>query len=106
MNSDIMIGYWGRRDGDWSDNLPMPVADTALSDQDQIILALKAAMENGYLTSYRGSSTCRLCGKMNGYKELEIIRGSIKYRIPEGYLHYLEDHAVGYDQRLLEALEQ
>jgi hypothetical protein len=60
-------------------------------------------MDSGYMTSYRGSSTCRLCGKQNGYRELEIIRGDTKYRIPEGYLHYLEDHYVGYDPRLLEA---
>lgn len=61
-------------------------------------------MSNGYWQQYRGWSNCRLCGKQNGSKELEIIRGDTKYRIPEGYLHYLEDHHVGYDPRLLELL--
>ena len=61
-------------------------------------------MAAGYMQHFRGSSTCRLCGKMNGYRELEVIRGSVKYRIPEGYIHYLEEHRIGYDAQVLEIL--
>lgn len=82
----------------------MPVANTAQPDQAEMIAKLKAAMHAGYMLGYRGWSNCRLCGKMNGSKELEIIRGGTKYRIPEGYLHYLEDHAVGYAPELRDAL--
>jgi hypothetical protein len=40
--------------------------------------------------AYRGSSTCRVCGKTNGHREF-IFGG---YRWPEGYLHYVEEHNV------------
>ena len=103
MSEDIVIGYWGHKDG--GDNLPRPMANTARPDQAKIIAKLKVAMDSGYLNYYRGASECRLCGQQNGYKELEIIRGRTKYRIPDGYLHYLEDHQVGYDPMLLEALD-
>lgn len=103
MAKQICIGYWGNAlhpDTEY----PMPVANTALLDQDEVIEKLICAMENGYMESYRGSSTCRICHKLNGWKELEIIRGDTKYSIPEGYLHYLVDHRVGYDPRLKEIL--
>lgn len=101
MSKDILIGHWA-----WQleEGLPTPMADTARPDQAEIIAKLKAVMSNGYWQQYRGWSNCRLCGKQNGSKELEIIRGDTKYRIPEGYVHYLEDHHVGYDPRLLELL--
>lgn len=101
MSKDVVIGYWG---WELEKDLPMPVADTARPDQAEVIAKLKVLMSGGYWQQYRGWSNCRLCGKQNGSKELEIIRGDTKYRIPEGYLHYLEDHHVGYDQRLLELL--
>jgi hypothetical protein len=103
MTTDIPIGYWKHFEDE--DHLGLPIADTALPDQKEIIAKLKAAMATGYMQQYRGWSNCRLCGKTNGSKELEIIRGAIKYRIPEGYVHYLEDHHVGYDLRLLEVLK-
>lgn len=93
----ICIGYWG-----WHSEQPIP--DTACHDQDEIISKLKNALANGFLESYRGSSNCRLCGKQNGWRELKVIKGSKTYLVPEGYLHYLEDHRVGYDVRLLDIL--
>jgi hypothetical protein len=98
---DIEIGYWR---SEFYENYPMPVADTARPGQAEIIARLKGAMVTGYWQQFRGRSNCRLCGKSNGSKELEIIRGDVKYHIPEGYLHYLEDNNVGYDLRLLEIL--
>ena len=102
MNRQIAIGYWRHKDdneGAW------PEPYTERKDQDEIVDRLKAAMVTGFLVSYRGSSNCRLCGKLNGWHELEIIRGSTKWIIPEGYVHYLEDHRVGYDPELIEALD-
>jgi hypothetical protein len=101
MSNDIKIGYWA---SEFEEDLPLPVADTAKPDQAEVIEKLRGLMNTGYLASYRGSSKCRLCGQFNGSKELEIIRGSTKYRIPEGYIHYLEIHNVGYDDRLLEVV--
>jgi len=101
MTTDITIGYWRSR---FEEDLPMPVADTQRQDQAEIIAKLKAAMAAGYMTQYRGSSDCRLCGKSNGSREWEVIRGDTKYLVPEGYVHYLEEHRVGYDLRLLDVL--
>ena len=101
MSEEVSIGYWG---SNFEKGLPMPVAGTPRVDQAKVIDRLKVAMKTGHLVSYRGWSNCRLCGKQNGSRELEIIRGSTKYRIPEGYVHYLEDHGVGYADDLLSAL--
>ena len=53
------------------------------------------------LIAYRGYSNCRICGCRNGSNELEIKKGDTIYMIPEGYLHYLIDHKVGIDTKLL-----
>lgn len=102
------IGYWKLFDKDEPDYdgqpLTFPVENSATHDQTEIIARLKLAMETGHIVQYRGWSTCRLCGKRNGIGELEIIQGRIKYSIPEGYLHYLEDHNVGVDPTLLDLI--
>lgn len=113
--TQIYIGYWANKDGrnhvaeaygGQVLTLPvensLPVHETVA--QNIIIARLKSLMETGYMAGYRGWSTCRICGKHNGTKELEIIRGRIKYCIPEGYVHYLEDHNVAYDPKLLEVI--
>lgn len=102
MSKQITIGYWRHQDdkeGAW------PEANTERPDQDAVIDRLKEAVRKGFVIGYRGWSNCRLCGKINGSRELEIIRGDTKWVIPEGYVHYLEEHRVGYDPVLLEALE-
>lgn len=101
MSEEVMIGYWGQREGD---GYPFPVPNTALPDQAEMIAALGEAMRNGHMIGYRGWSNCRLCGKTNGTKELQIVRGDTKFRIPEGYIHYLRDHSVGYAPELRAAL--
>lgn len=54
------------------------------------------------LVSYRGWSNCRICNCKNGTRELEIRKDDKLYVIPEGYLHYLIDHKVGIDKKLVE----
>ena len=109
MSQDIYIGYWSHEKDppnmDYNGQiLPFPVEDSATQNQSEVIAKLKHAYETLYLERYRGWSTCRLCGRKNGTAELEIIRGNIKYRIPEGYVHYLEFHNVAYDPLLLELI--
>lgn len=106
---EVYIGYWRNEQ---HPEFPMPQPDTAKADQGLVITRLEKAMASGRMKamasgrmiSYRGWSVCRLCGKRNGSRELEIIVGNTKYRIPEGYVHYLEQHSVGYDPKLLKAL--
>lgn len=102
----IMIGYWRIAQDPDSTQLPWPV-ENSVEDaraQDEIVAKLRQAFVSLKLISYRGSSTCRLCGIRNGSKELQITSGELMYRIPEGYLHYLTHHRVGADARLLTIL--
>jgi hypothetical protein len=104
-NDYVSIGYWSHKEGD-DTGLPFPVAHSEhdLDIQSQIIQKLKIAYKTGTMRHYRGWSTCRLCKRNNGGRELEVIKDNVKYRIPEGYLHYLTEHFVEADRRLLEIL--
>jgi hypothetical protein len=44
--------------------------------------------------NYFGSSTCRICKKVNGSAEYKLTSGNITFRYPEGLIHYYEDHDV------------
>jgi hypothetical protein len=46
---------------------------------------------------YKGFSRCRVCEKINGSTEREI--GG--YRIPYGYVHYIEEHGVKPEQEFI-----
>lgn len=50
-------------------------------------------IDNPNIIQYLGLSTCRCCGTHNGSREYVFDN----FRIPEGYLHYLEDHNVEMD---------
>jgi len=67
---------------------PVPEADTL-----DPATATKLAdwLDDGVeVASYRGSSTCRICGIRNGSTELQ----NGKYRYPSGLSHYVRDHRV------------
>jgi hypothetical protein len=49
-------------------------------------------------THYRGTSRCRLCGKMNG--SADYSDGT--YTWPQGYAHYVRDHGVRPPQDLVD----
>ena len=49
---------------------------------------------------YRGLSPCRFCGERNGSKEYYTN----EFRWPEGYVHYVEEHAVKPPQEFIEYL--
>lgn len=105
----VYIGYWKytkfhlentpqiERNGQ---ELTWPVENSATVDQSKIITKLKGAMKSGHMLGYRGWSNCRICKKNNGTKELQIQKDNIQYRIPVGYVHYLEDHNVAVDPLL------
>jgi hypothetical protein len=102
----ITIGYWRITQNQDSTELPWPVENSVedVPAQDEIVAKLRRALASLKLISYRGSSTCRLCGIRNGSRELQITSGEVAYRIPEGYLHYLTHHQVRADVRLLTIL--
>ena len=78
-------GYWRTA---WDNTLPWP---QATEDKHIDFLRMLDAVELVTMTeSYRGFSTCRLCGKFNGCQEFETP----EYRWPEGFRHYVADHGV------------
>ena len=84
------IGYWSR-DQDKAEGLPWPselVDDTwDVAERERVI----AYLERGTIhESWRGWSTCRLCGRPNGSRD----HTDDVYVWPEGYVHYVRDHAV------------
>jgi hypothetical protein len=85
----------------------MPVANSISdnSTQNAIIGKLRQAFATHRMKHYRGWSTCRLCNMANGSGEIDIEHNGTTYVIPQGYLHYLEDHKVEGDKRLLQILK-
>ena len=109
--NETYIGYWARKDDRNhlaevynGQVLTLPVENSATEDQTNIIARLRYAYASGHMVGYRGWSICRICDKHNGTQELEIIVGRMKYGIPEGYIHYLEDHNVAVDPKLKEII--
>ena len=102
MTEKIQIGYW-RKTPEEDSPLPWPVENSWNAPQEvkETVLARLGKIE-GTATPrfYKGWSECRLCGCMNGSKELEW-KG---LTIPEGYRHYLVIHNVAPDPRLLDAI--
>ena len=113
--SNHYIGYWRVAENQTLQSHPLakdiisfpwPVANS-VDDEDvqrSIIEKLKKKLATGKPVAYRGWSTCRLCKKHNGSKELTIVHNDVTYKIPEGYLHYLEAHKVKAEPILLSIL--
>jgi len=82
------IGYWYSKN---QPEHPMPVSDSATSDQvTEQLEKLDAFIEGAREVHYRGYSSCRLCGKLNG--TFEYVKNG--FAIPVGLQHYVEDHHV------------
>lgn len=86
------IGHWSKS-GD-----EIEVAPTEAQASPTALRYLKGLK---YSVAYMGFSMCRICGCKNGNREAHIYIGLIKYVIPSGYLHYLTEHGVAPDLRLL-----
>ena len=82
------IGYWySTRETQY----PNPVENSATDEQ--VLLMLKTFMsltKDAELVSYRGVSTCRICGKLNGTREFQTENNVI----PVGLIHYITEHKV------------
>lgn len=94
MLNHIHIGYWRRKE-DSEEDLPWPKEGRLpLETKQKIASYLKNGEEHH---AYRGWSNCRICGKMNG--SVCMTNGEFVY--PEGYAHYILDHNIEPDVRLL-----
>lgn len=87
-------GYWRSSEDEKNSDLPWPrPSDTKCSSDfiDKLKYVLSHSVEG---KRYRGYSNCRLCGGLNGTREYLPMINEVRYVVPEGYLHYLEDHNV------------
>lgn len=61
---------------------------------DTFLYKLKNKISQSSGSYCRGYSICRICGKTNGSKEHVITDNGTYIKIPEGYIHYIEDHKI------------
>lgn len=90
-----VIGLWcDRAEPYWPD--PKDYVDERW-EEDERARVVQALRSGSDVRQFRGESTCRICGRLNGASEL--TDGT--YLWPEGLAHYVRDHAV----RLPESVE-
>ena len=88
------IGYW-RRYKEEDDGLPWPEeGNLPLETKQKIVEYLDSGKRHAV---WRGWSTCRICGKING--SACLVNDNFEY--PEGYSHYIIDHNIMPDIDLL-----
>jgi hypothetical protein len=90
-----VIGLWSdRAEPYWPDPKDFVDAGWSAEERANVVKALRSGIE---VKQFRGESTCRVCGRLNGSRELSDGR----YLWPDGLAHYVGEHGV----RLPEAVE-
>jgi len=124
------VGFWSRKDSKNYDHFPDALAvleaspklinDAHLSKANNAfrhfefcekLKAIQAILQSGlyakdhrdypYVVGYRGLSSCRICGTLNGSREFHF-RG---FEWPVGYIHYLEKHHMAPDPEFKSFIE-
>ena len=102
-NEKIYIGYWRKSFFDIFSGLPFPVSSFMKLEQTDIIdKSIEILYKFGLKHSFFGFSKCRLCNLKNGTSEFLINYNKKTYIIHEGYFHYIKDHNVKIDNKLVE----
>lgn len=90
-------GFW-RSDEEPDLPIPQPSEDVWFKNNKvAIISSIKNIQRIIAPKAYKGSSTCRLCGKLNGSEEYFCADSTNPKQIwtwPSGFLHYIEEHNV------------
>jgi hypothetical protein len=86
-------GYWATIGYGYDLSYPWPKPGDQQVNQD-FLDRLEELKNESEVTSSFGFSTCRLCGKNNGGDEYRVTKNDITFLIPEGLVHYYEDHLV------------
>jgi len=94
-NNIIRIGHF---ESDYSSYIE---GTTPLNQLPMVKMATYILNKHGTVRSYRGCSTCRFCQKDNGSQEYVIHYQGMTYIIPFGYFHYLTEHNIKIDARLV-----
>ena len=88
------IGYWRQYETENSE-LPWPTEGRLPTETKELIA--KFLNSGKELYAWRGFSTCRICGKLNG----SVCLTKDNFIYPEGYAHYIVDHNIQPDLDLL-----
>ena len=81
-------GFWK---SSYEPDLPFPTSnDTQWEGQTPFVRQLEQVEQVAHCEAYRGSSTCRICGCLNGHRQY-THKG---WTWPEGLLHYITEHNV------------
>lgn len=94
----IREGFWR---GGYPDDQTLPDAAAAQDETwtgEERTRVLQHLAEGEVTASYRGMSSCRICGKRNGSQD--ISDGTFVW--PSGFAHYLTDHAVKPSQAFID----
>lgn len=95
------FGYWRRSFDSKYNDLPFPTDFTDhnwdIGERNKLIDILKTANVD---ESWLGWSNCRICGKMNGSKCMEL-NGLV---FPEGLSHYIEEHDLRPPEEILKII--
>lgn len=103
VNPKIYIGYWRDNFISFTDNRPYPISNFITLNQTNIIIESKRILNKyGFLDIYFSYSKCKLCNYKEGFIEYKIIYDDITYVIPNEYFHYLENHNIKIDKKLVE----
>ncbi len=91
----IKIGFWAQvppnHPASVEGDLPWPSEFYTPNWDDDERLKIAVYLDSGKEhAAYKGWSTCRLCGIMNGSTELT----DGKYLWPQGYSHYIREHKI------------
>lgn len=99
-DKEYIEGYWYSSDK-YGDKYPRPLISnnnvdlTFIEKLKKLMTNIENKNINGEHIGYRGYSYCRLCpNEHNGTTEYIFYVNDIKYRFPEGLLHYYVDHNV------------
>jgi hypothetical protein len=101
-----LIGYWrSEAEPQWPD--PVEFVDAGWDDEERKNVALYLASGARSASTMNipvalGWSSCRICGKDNGFGEL--VDGS--YLWPEGLAHYVGDHSVRLPREFIDHVRQ
>jgi hypothetical protein len=91
-DGNIQVGFWHSKYEPW---LAMPVGGfLSLGERTDLCNRLQATENTkAEKIQYRGHSTCRLCGCLNGSASFSYNG----YEWPEGLKHYVLEHGVALD---------
>ncbi|QIG74641.1 hypothetical protein EVC12_006 [Rhizobium phage RHph_I42] len=91
---EYLEGFWyDPKDRKGTGNLPRAELCTrgrSYAGKSDVTTLIGAAQVKARVNSYKGWSTCRLCGEKNGSKEYSLNG----FRWPEGLTHYVDAHNV------------